>query len=106
MNLFFRLFICIFIAGFTLYKYIDRLNDLTELRLSIPLLAKEVKEIHEKNQTLRYLVESFESPQIMMELSRKPEFGYLHQAFLSDILIVEDSQPFENLNKDETEKPL
>ena len=106
MNLFFRLFICIFIAGFTLYKYIDKLNDLTELRLSIPLLAKEVKEIQEKNQTLRYAVESFKSPQILMDLSRKPEFGYLHQVYLNDVLILPESQPSETLNRDESEKPF
>ena len=41
--------ICIFLVGLTLYKYIDKMNELTELRLSIPVLAKEVQEINEKN---------------------------------------------------------
>jgi len=101
MILFFRLFVCIFIAGFTLYKYIDKLNDLTELRLSIPLLAKEVKELHEKNQALRFLVDSFESPQILLELSLQPEFAHLYQPLLTETVILPELKPSDKTVKDE-----
>ena len=49
MDILIRLLICISCEGLVLYKYIDKLNELTELRLSIPILAREVKEIHEQN---------------------------------------------------------
>ena len=77
MGLFIRLMICISIAGLALYKYIDKLNELTELRLSIPVIAKEVKGIQEKNLELQYAIDTFESPLHLMELARKPEFGHL-----------------------------
>lgn len=88
MGLIIRLFLCIFSAGLTLYLYIDKLNELTELRLSIPILAKEVKEIQEKNLELQYAIETFESPLQLMELARKPEFGHLKYPKETDIIKV------------------
>lgn len=88
MGLFIRLLICIFAAGLTLYKYIDKVNELTELRLSIPLLTKEVKEIQEKNLELQYLIDQFESPQHLLELAQKPELGHLRHPMLAEIVFL------------------
>jgi hypothetical protein len=88
MGLLIRVFVCIFFAGLTLYKYIDKLNELTELKLSIPVLAKEVKEINEKNLELQYEIERFESPIHLMELARKPEFGHLKYPAINDVIIL------------------
>ena len=76
-GLFIRLMICISFAGLALYKYIDKLNELTGLRLSISGYWREVKEIKEKNLELQYAIDTFESPLHLMELARKPEFGHL-----------------------------
>ncbi len=73
----FNIFLCIAIAGMTLYAYIDKQNELTELRLAIPVLAKEVKELQEENIRLRYEIDRFESPIHLMELMRKPEYSHL-----------------------------
>jgi hypothetical protein len=86
MGLLIRLLICISFVGLILYKYIDKLNDLTELRLSIPILAREVKDIHEQNLELQYNIDSFESPLHLMELARKPEFGHLKYPSLNEII--------------------
>ncbi len=39
----FRLLLCIFVAWCTLYRFIAKQNELTELRLAIPVLSKDVK---------------------------------------------------------------
>lgn len=88
MNLFIRLLICISFTGLVLYKYIDKLNELTELQLSIPLLARDVKAIHEKNLELQYAIDHFESPLHLMELARKPEFGHLKYPSINDVMQV------------------
>lgn len=88
MSLFIRLLTCIIFAGFVLYKYVDQLNQITELRLSIPILTKEVKEIEEKNLQLQYQIDSFESPVHLMELSRRPEMGYLKYPLAKDVICV------------------
>ncbi len=86
MGLFIRLLVCISFAGLVLYKYIDKLNHLTELRLLIPTLARELKEIHEQNLELQYAIDCFESPLHLMELARKPEFGHLKYPTTREIL--------------------
>lgn len=86
MGLFIRLLLCISLSGFVLYKYIDKLNELTELRLSIPILTREVKSIREKNLELQYAIDTFESPLHLMELLRKPEFGHLKYPSLKEII--------------------
>lgn len=90
MGLLIRLLICISFAGLMLYKYIDKLNDLTELRLSIPILARELKEIHEQNLELQYTIDSFESPLHLMELASKPEFGHLKYPTLNDVILLSE----------------
>lgn len=93
--LFLKVFICIFITAFTLYAYIDKQNELTELRLVIPALVKKVKNIQEENNQLKYEIECFENPVHLMELLRKPEFGHLHFTFIKDVLVLPEKDPKE-----------
>ncbi|HEV8050879.1 MAG TPA: hypothetical protein VGP47_00175 [Parachlamydiaceae bacterium] len=87
-----RLFICILAAGLTLFGYIEKQNELTELRLAIPSLAKEVKSLQEENIRLTYEIEHFESPIHLMELMRKPEFSHLKYPFLIDEIFLPPGQ--------------
>ncbi len=91
MGLLIRLLLCISFAGLALYKYIDKLNELTELRLSIPVLTREVKEIHEKNLELQYAIEHFESPGHLMELARRPEFGHLRYPSTREVILLPET---------------
>lgn len=79
-----RFFACIITAGLTLFAYIEKQNEVTELRLAIPAIAKEVKNLQEENIRLTYEIEHFESPIHLMELMRKPEFSHLKYPFLSE----------------------
>lgn len=92
MGILCRLLVCIFIGGVFLYKYIDKLNELTELRLSIPLLSKEVRDIQEKNLELQFAIESFESPPHLMELANKPELGHLKFPYVTDVIFLPEAK--------------
>jgi hypothetical protein len=81
-----QILICLFAAMFTIYAYIEKQNTLTELRLSIPLVEKELRKLTEENVRLKYEIEQFESPVHLMELARKPEFGHLKYPALNEIL--------------------
>lgn len=105
MGLFIRLLICIAFAGLVLYKYIDKVNELTELRLSIPILNRELKEIHEKNLELQYAIDCFESPVHLMELARKPEFGHLKYPSNLDVHLISESPHNMNNQPDSYENP-
>ena len=84
-----KIFICILTLGLTLYFHIDRQNDLTELRIAIPALAKEVKSLEEENTRLRFELEIFQNPVHLMELMKKPEYSHLKFPYLKDELILQ-----------------
>lgn len=89
LGIFIRIFFCILsLAGF-LYSYINKQNSITELRLQIPALEKELQTIVQENIRLQYEVDSFENPQHLMELARKPEFSHLKHPLLKDIIEIE-----------------
>ena len=87
-----KLFICILAAATTLYAYILKQNEVTELRLAIPVLAKELRQINDENTRLKYEIDQFESPIHLMEMARKPEFGHLKYPYLKDIIIVNKNE--------------
>lgn len=88
MSTLIRLLLCLVIAGIAFYKYIDKINELTELQMSIPLMAKEVKELQERNMDLQFEIEKFESPAHLMELARRPEYGHLHYPINQPIIEI------------------
>jgi hypothetical protein len=89
-----RIFFCILLVGITLYAYIAKQNEMTELRLAIPVLTREVKSIQEENNRLRYEIDHFESPIHLMELLRKPEFSHLKYPYDRDVWILPEQPPF------------
>lgn len=96
-----RIFSCILAAGFTLFSYIEKQNELTELRLAIPSLAKEVKNLQKENIRLKYEVKHFESPIHLMELMRKPEFSHLKYPYLSDEIFLPVGKPLFEIQNDQ-----
>lgn len=83
-----RVLLCIGIAAFALYAHIDTINDLTALRLAIPVLEKEVRALQRENERLQYEIDRFESPIHLMELSRKPEYGHLRHPLVEDVIVI------------------
>lgn len=92
-SLFVRLLICILITGLSLYAYIYKQNELTELRLAIPSLAKEVRSVSEENIRLKYDIDRFESPIHLMEMMRIPEFGNLKFGYTQDVIVLPAQKP-------------
>lgn len=83
-----KICICIFLAGLTLYVYINKNNQLTAIQLAIPQLEKEVKNLQKDNERLQYEIDKFESPLHLMELLRKPEFSHLRYPYTEDVIIL------------------
>ena len=86
-----RIWICIFAFGLLLYTTVDRQNELKKRQRDIPHLRRQVKAIEEDNTHLRFEVDCFESPQNLMELLRRPEYGHLHYPNSDEIITVEQS---------------
>ena len=89
LGLLIRMFICILSLGGFLYFYINKQNVITELRLQIPTIQKELREIEQENTRLQFVVEEFESPSHLMELARQPEYRHLKHPLCKDIIEIE-----------------
>lgn len=86
--LFLRTLVCIFFFGFSLYSYIEKQNQVTELKLQLPRIAKEVKAIREENSRLQYEVSCFENPNHLIELAKA--FTHLKHPSLQEIVTVKE----------------
>lgn len=80
-----KLLICLSVFGLCLYSYIDKQNKVTQLRIKIPMLSKEIKMIQEENIRLGYEIDRFESPSHLMELARSHEFRHLKHPYLKEV---------------------
>lgn len=98
----FRLLVCIAAFGFCLYSYIDKQNAVTRLRLEIPVLSKQIKDIRECNTRLQYEIDLFESPENLMQLARSSEFAHLKHPMFKEILTMEQGLAL-NVVSDEKE---
>jgi hypothetical protein len=97
--LYLKLFICLFVLGFTLYAFIVKGNQVTEMRLAVPALAKKVRMLQEENSRLQYEIEQFENPIHLMEMKRKPELSHLKFPYVEEILILPEPLPLGEKNE-------
>lgn len=84
----FKIFICLFGAGLALYASVREQNSLMDLRRDIPPIAKEVRALEEENHRLEYIVDRFENPVHLIELSREPQYGHLRYPYVQDIVVL------------------
>ena len=75
-NIIFKILICLFTFGISLYSYIEKQNELTSLKIEVPKIAKQVQNLDEEIRKIQYEVETFENQAYLMQLVRKPEFGH------------------------------
>ncbi len=85
-----QIFVCLIAVGACWFSYLEKQNELTELRLYAPKLVQEVKGIREKNTQLRYQIQQLESPENLMKLASDAKFSHLKHPFGKDILVLKD----------------
>lgn len=83
-----RLLVCVAGLGIFLMLFLGKQIQLTRLRLQIPALSKEVRAIQEQNTRLAYEIDQFESPENLINISRKPDFSYLKHPSLNEIIEI------------------
>ncbi len=86
---FIQVLVCAFSCGGALYAYVRQQNDLTKVRIDLPKLTREVRQLEELNSRLRYEIERFENPKHLMELAKRPEFSHLKHPLINEISVVQ-----------------
>lgn len=90
-RVFIQLACCIVGIGCCLCSYVSTQNAVTRLRLEIPILSSEIKQLREQNNRLKYEIDLFESPEHLMQLTRLSEFSHLKYPALQEILTLSEA---------------
>ncbi len=79
---------CFVVISLYLHSYLEAHNEVTKLRMELPKLTKQLRNIEEENLRFRYEIESFESPDRLMALIRNQEFSHFHYPQDQEILTI------------------
>jgi hypothetical protein len=90
-NLLLKVVFCLGVFAYSLYSYLNQQNELTELKIALPRLEKEIHLIREENRRLSYEIEQFENPAHLIELASHPEYAHLKHPLLKEILTVPEA---------------
>jgi preprotein translocase subunit SecD len=83
--------LCLVMLAACLFSYLEKQNELTELRIYIPKLVKEIKLIQEENIAQRYQIQKFESPEHLMQLASDSKYSHLKYPLSKEVLVLQDS---------------
>jgi hypothetical protein len=86
-----RLGICLCVAAYSFYSYLNLQNQVTHLKIQLPEVEKEMKLIQEENRRLSYEIDQFENPAHLIELAHFPEYAHLKHPLLKEILTVPEA---------------
>ncbi|EKE08745.1 MAG: hypothetical protein ACD_17C00013G0002 [uncultured bacterium] len=90
-GLLFQIGICLSVFGMFLYVYLEKQNELTELKIRLPEVEKAVRLIQEENRRLAFEIDQFENPAHLIEIAHYPEYGHLKHPLLKEILTVPEA---------------
>lgn len=100
-----KIFACISVFSLCLFSYLEKQNELTELRLYAPKIVKEIKSLEEENARLIYEIEQFESPDNLFRLARDTRFGHLKHPLVKEVVELSEGLAL-NSGKTEGQKPF
>ncbi len=89
--------------GACLFSYLEKQNELTELRIYVPKLVKEIKLIQEDNIRLKYQIQKFESPENLMQLATDSKFSHLKYPLSKEVLVLQEGSQLEFASDKKTE---
>ncbi len=90
-NLLLKLGFCLSVFAFCLYSYLNMQNEVTQLKIRLPTVEKEIRRIQEENQRLSYEIEQFENPAHLIDLAHHPEYAHLKHPLIKEVLTVPEA---------------
>lgn len=94
-----QLLFCLGVFSLFLYSYQSKQNALTQLKIRLPELEKEIGAISEEMQRLQFEIDRAEGPSRLIELAHRPEYRHLKHPLLKEVLTVREGIALQ------TEKP-
>jgi hypothetical protein len=86
-----RLTIAFLAIGSCLYFHIDQNNEITRLKIQIPALLQQLHTLKEENRQLQYSIDSFESPENLLQFAQQPAYAHLKHPLTKEVLTITDT---------------
>lgn len=96
-----KLGFCFSVLSLCLYSYQSKQNELTELRIRLPQLEKEIYAMKEEAKRLEFEIDKVESPTRLIELAHQAEFKHLKHPLLKEILRIPEGIALQQDNHSE-----
>ncbi len=81
---------CLTVFTFYLYHIIQKQNQINYLSLNLPKIVKELKTLEEENMRLRFQVNSFQSPDHLMQLVKEEQYTHLKMPLLKEVFTFQE----------------
>lgn len=92
-NQFITYLIPLLVVATLIFLYIREHNDLTELRIQVPKLEREISSLEAEKIKLQFELEQFFSPSRLEEISRRAQYAHLKQLEPSDCIDISPCEP-------------
>jgi hypothetical protein len=86
-----RLGFCVVVFGWGLFSYLNKQQELAQIKVQLPELEKRLHVIQEENRRMLCEIEELENPSRLIDLVHRPEFGHLKHPLLREILTVPEA---------------
>ena len=83
-----RMVCCLAVFALYLYHIIHKQNAINYLSMQIPKLSKDLRSLEEDNLRLRFVIDSFESPDHLMQLVKLQEYRHLRHPSSHEVFNV------------------
>ena len=90
---------CFAVLSGCLLAYLEKQNELTELRLYVPKLTAEIHGIQEGNTQLLYQIQEFESPEQLIKMAASGSFPHLKHPLEKEVLVIQEGNALQSLQK-------
>ncbi len=91
-SLFIQLVVFLGCATFFFYEDIEEQNRIAALKMELPKVSQNLKNVREELTRLRYEIEQFESPANLLHLAEASEYRHLKQPFAKDIVAITEKE--------------
>jgi hypothetical protein len=86
-----RASVCTAVLGWCVFSYLETQTSLTDAKIQLPKLEKEIASIREEAQRIQYEIDQFQAPNHLIEMAHRPEYSHLKHPLLKEILTVPEA---------------
>ncbi len=79
---------CLTLVSYCLYSYVEKQNEVTQLKIRIPEVERETLAIRQEIQRLQVEINQRESPAHLLDIAHRPEYRHLKHPLMREVFSI------------------